>query len=102
MTSSVTRTASGNPKRPYDEVDLSSRAFWSTTMDEWEKSFAVLRRQRPVSWHSPFEDQLLDDPDDHGFWAIVTYDDLVEVTKRHERSCLTAKLATGSAWATQN
>ncbi len=84
MTESVTRTASGNPDRPYDDVDLSSRAFWSTTMDEREKSFAFLRENRPVTWHPPFEDQLLEDPDDHGFWAVVTYDDLVEVTKRHD------------------
>ncbi|OLT40039.1 cytochrome [Saccharomonospora sp. CUA-673] len=84
MTRNVTRTASGNPDRPYDEVDLSSRAFWSTTMHERDESFAVLRQHRPVTWHRPFEEQLLDDPDDHGFWAIVTYQDLVEVTQRHE------------------
>jgi cytochrome P450 len=80
----VTRNASGDPQRPYDEVDISSRAFWSTTADERERSFAVLREQRPFSWHPPFEDQLLDDPEDHGFWAVTTHDDVVEVTRRHE------------------
>ena len=84
MTRSVTRSASGHPDRPYDEVDLSSRAFWSVSMDEREESFAKLRARDTITWHPPFEDQLLDDPDDHGFWAITTYDDLVEVTKRHE------------------
>ncbi|GAA1388632.1 cytochrome P450 [Pseudonocardia kongjuensis] len=84
MTGHVTRTASGTPDRPYDEVDLSSRAFWSISMDEREKTFAVLRERGTITWHPPFEEQLLDDPDDHGFWAVTTYDDLVEVTKRHE------------------
>jgi cytochrome P450 len=81
---SATRNASGNPHRSYDEVDISSKAFWSATMDEREESFALLREHRPVSWHRPFEDQLVDDPEDHGFWAITTYDDVVEVTRRHE------------------
>jgi cytochrome P450 len=84
MPENTTRTASGNPDRPYDGEDISSRAFWSTTADEREKTFARLRERGTVTWHPPFEDSLLDDPDDHGFWAVTTYDDLVEVTKRHE------------------
>ena len=85
MTISGTRTASGNPDRAYDGADLSSQGFWSTTTaDEREETFALLRRERPVTWHRPFEDQLLDDPDDFGFWAVVTYADLKEVTRRHE------------------
>ncbi len=82
MTEHTTSTASGNPDRPHDEEDLSSRAFWSTTTDEREKTFARLRARDGITWHRPFEDSLLDDPDDHGFWAITRYDDLVEVTKR--------------------
>lgn len=81
-TEHTTKTSSGNPDRPYDGEDLSSRAFWSTTMDEREKTFARLRERDTITWHPPFEDQLLDDPEDHGFWAITTYDDLVDVTKR--------------------
>ena len=84
MPENTTRTASGNPDRPYDGEDISSRAFWPTTADEREKTFARLRERGTVTWHPPFEDSLLDDPDDHGFWAVTTYDDLVEVTKRHE------------------
>lgn len=84
MPESTTRTASGNPDRPYDGEDISSRAFWSTTADEREKTFARLRERGTVTWHPPFEDSLLDDPDDHGFWAVTTYDDLVEVTKRNQ------------------
>ena len=37
-----------------------------------------------MTWHPPFQEQLLEDPEDYGFWAVTRYDDLVEVTKRHE------------------
>ena len=84
MTQTVSSLASGTPDRPYDDVDVSSRAFWSTTTDERERSFAVLRERGTITWHPPFEGQLLEVPDDHGFWAVTTYDDLVEVTKRHD------------------
>jgi cytochrome P450 len=80
----LTTSASGNPDRPYDAVDLSTRAFWSTDMYERERSFAVLRERDTITWHPPFEDQLIDDPQDYGFWAVTKYDDLVEVTKRHD------------------
>ena len=83
MTQSATSFASGTPDRPYDDVDLSSKAFWSTSMDERERSFAVLRERGTITWHPPFEDQLLEVGDDYGFWAVTGYDDLVEVTKRH-------------------
>ena len=76
--------ASGNPDRPYDPADISSRAFWSTSMQEREKTFALLRAERPVSWHRPFDDQLMEDPQDYGFWAITRHADLIEVTKNHE------------------
>jgi cytochrome P450 len=79
-----TRLASGNPDRSYDEINLSTEAFWSTTMDEREKSFAVLRRERPISWQPPMEENLLPVEDDYGYWAITTHRHLVEVTKRHE------------------
>jgi cytochrome P450 len=79
----LTTHASGNPHRPYDEINLSSKAFWSTTMEEREKSFAVLRRKRPITWQPPLEDQLMPVEDDYGYWAIITHRHLVEVTKRH-------------------
>jgi cytochrome P450 len=76
--------ASGTPDRPYDEIDISSRRFWFSDMFEREKTFAKLRARDTITWHPPFEDQLIEDPRDYGFWAITKYDDLVEVTKRHQ------------------
>ncbi len=79
-------TAQVEPResRPYDPADLSSRAFWSRTAAEREETFAELRAERPVSWHPPVEEMLIEDPNDQGFWAVVRHADLVEVTKRHE------------------
>ena len=80
----MTAVAHSRESRPYDPADLSSRAFWSQTAVEREETFAVLRAERPVSWHQPVEEMLIEDPNDQGFWAVVRHADLVEVTKRHQ------------------
>ncbi|MCW2607013.1 MAG: cytochrome [Frankiales bacterium] len=80
----MTSTLPERAARPYDAADLSSNAFWATTADERERTFAALRRERPVSWHRPVENGLFEDPNDQGFWAVVTHRHLVEVTRRHE------------------
>jgi cytochrome P450 len=77
-------TGTSGSSRAYDAIDLSSRAFWSTTAAERERSFAVLRAERPVSWHPPVEDALMDDPDDHGYWAVTRRSDIVTVSRNNE------------------
>jgi cytochrome P450 len=67
--------------RPYDSVDLSSRAFWSTGAADREEDFAVLRAERPISWHPPVEDALMPDPNDHGYWAVTRHADIVTVSR---------------------
>lgn len=61
MTRHVTSTASGNADRPYDAEDLCSRAFWSTTMDEREKTFALAEPEPACQFrwrrHSPLPGQ---------------------------------------------
>ena len=82
----MTTTSPAVPRaeRPYDDADLSSLDFWSATAVERERTFAELRRDRPVTWHRPVANGLFEDPNDQGFWAVVRHADLVEVTKRHE------------------
>ncbi len=70
--------------RAYDPIDLSSRAFWSTTAADRERSFAVLRAERPVSWHPPVEDALMQDPDDPGYWAVTRRADIVAVSRNND------------------
>jgi cytochrome P450 len=70
--------------RPSDPIDLSSRRFWSTSSAEREKDFAVLRAQRPISWHPPVEDSMMPDPNDPGYWAVTRHSDIVTVSRNSE------------------
>lgn len=72
------------PERSYDPIDLSSRAFWATTAADREQSFAQLRAQRPVSWHKPVADALMEDPNDKGFWAVTRHADIVTISRDSE------------------
>ncbi|UMB71258.1 cytochrome P450 [Mycobacterium paraterrae] len=74
-------TATAATPRAYDPIDLSSRAFWSTSAQERDRSFAELRASRPVSWHPPVEDALMQDPDDPGYWAVTRRDDIVAISR---------------------
>ncbi|WIM89483.1 cytochrome P450 [Candidatus Mycobacterium wuenschmannii] len=74
-------TATAATPRPYDALDLSSRAFWSTSAAERDTSFAELRAARPVSWHPPVEDSLMADPNDTGYWAVTRRDDIVAISR---------------------
>jgi cytochrome P450 len=77
-------TAPTATPRAYDPVDLSSRAFWAGSAQEREASFAVLRAERPVSWHPPVEDATMEDPNDPGYWAITRRDDIADVSRNNE------------------
>ena len=79
----MTVMASGSA-RAYDTIDLSSRAFWSTTAADRERSFAELRAERPVSWHPPVEDALMPDPDDPGYWAVTRRADIAAVSRNND------------------
>lgn len=70
--------------RSYDPIDLSSRAFWSTSAADRERAFAVLRAERPVSWHPPVEDALMPDPADPGYWAVTRHADIVAVSRDNQ------------------
>ncbi|ORA77387.1 cytochrome P450 [Mycobacterium malmoense] len=84
MTVTAGMSGTDKPGRAYDAIDLSSRAFWSTTAAERERSFAVLRAERPVSWHPPVEDALMADPGDPGYWAVTRRADIVTVSRNNE------------------
>ena len=63
-----------------DEINLADAAFW--LRDDREGAFAKLRRERPVSWHEPPEDNA---PFvGRGFWALTRAADLLEVSRDTE------------------
>lgn len=69
-------------RRAFDPIDLSPLSFWASTAEQREQSFAVLRRERPVSWHRPPEGTLMPDDTSAGFWAVARRAEIVEVSTR--------------------
>ena len=67
--------------RPYDELNVSSDAFWEQDTEERDLIFRQLRQERPVSWQRPIETALHPQQNDRGFWAVVRHADIVEVSK---------------------
>jgi cytochrome P450 len=68
-----------------DEVDLSARAFWEQPAAERQAAFAVLRRERPISRQGPPESVLLEPEEGTGgYWAVVRYDDVQQVSRDPE------------------
>jgi cytochrome P450 len=65
-------------------VSLSHPDFWARSPAERESTFAVLRREAPVSWQPPTEGGLRllpPGPDDPGYWAVVRHEDVVTVSR---------------------
>ena len=71
------------------DIDLSDRAFWSTTPAEREQAFALLRRDRPVSCHRTPPSEFLPPEMDPGsdFWGVFRHADVVEVSRHPEIYC---------------
>jgi cytochrome P450 len=65
------------------DVDISSDAFWATSFEERDESFARLRREAPVSWHPPTEFPF--PHEEVGFWAVVRNDDINTVSRQTQR-----------------
>ena len=72
------------PPRTYDEIELSSEAFWAKSMRERDESFGTLRRERPVTWQPRAYGSLMPDLEDPGYWAVVCHQDIVAVSKAHD------------------
>ena len=81
-------TSTTKPLRPpYDEVSLSPLSFWRKSPEEREQDFAVLRRERLVSWHPPAEGSMMPPQDGSGFWAVTRHADIVAVSRDPETFC---------------
>ena len=70
--------------RAYDELNVSSDAFWEQDTEERDVIFRQLRQERPISWQRPIETALAPDPNDPGFWAVVRHADIVDVSKQND------------------
>jgi cytochrome P450 len=78
--------ATGQPARTYDPVSISPLSFWADTAEGREKSFKILRDERPVSWHRPIDGALMV-PEIDGVWAVTRHEDISYVSKNPELFC---------------
>jgi cytochrome P450 len=62
-----------------EDIRLADVTFWQLPESEREGAFAVLRRERPVSWHEEFEYPGV--PKGPGFWAVTRYDDVMTASR---------------------
>ena len=71
---------------PYDPVDVSTVEFWAQSFDARERSFKILRDERPVSWHRPMQGSMME-PEIDGVWVVTRHEDLSYVSKHPELFC---------------
>lgn len=64
------------------DIDISSATFWKRPFAERDGSFAKLRERGEITFHPPME--LPVPTDELGFWAVTTYEDLAEASKRND------------------
>ena len=78
------------PKLPasVDEIHLDQLEFWTAPPEEREGAFALLRRERPMSFHQEFEPPPeLPLPRGPGYWAVTRHADLVTASRRSDLFC---------------
>lgn len=78
----IPATSEGKPE--HYPVDISTKAFWNQTSEQREETFKVLRREQPVSWQRPVDDAVTPDPDDPGYWAVVSHADILKVSRDND------------------
>lgn len=83
----MTISSSERATRPaFDPVDISTVDFWAQSFDERERSFKVLRDERPVSWQRPLEGSMME-PEIDGVWVVTRHEDVCYVSKNPEIFC---------------
>ena len=92
----------GHPTRTYDPVSISPLSFWADTAADREKSFKILRDERPISWHRPIDGALMA-PEIDGVWAVTRHEDIslalyvFTASRRLARSLIDA-IPSGAPW----
>src|SRR5262245_8739111 len=78
------------PKLPasLDDVRFEDPLFWSRSVEEREGAFALLRRERPMSFHKEFEPPPeIPLPRGPGYWAVTRHADVVAASRRSDIFC---------------
>jgi cytochrome P450 len=78
------------PKLPakIEDIHLDQLEFWTAPPEEREGAFALLRRERPMSFHEEFEPPPeLPLPKGPGYWAVTRHADVVTASRRSDLFC---------------
>jgi cytochrome P450 len=70
-----------------DEINLSDVTFWARPLEEREGAFALLRKERPISFHEEPYIEGLPFPKGPGYWALTHHADILEVSRQPELFC---------------
>lgn len=79
--------------RAYDDISLSSMAFWARTWPERDAELEELRATRPVSWQAPTENSLAARGPGAGFWAVLDHADIQAVARDATTFCASEGVA---------
>lgn len=78
------------PKLPasVDEIHFDRLEFWTAPDEEREGAFALLRRERPMSFHQEFEPPPeVPLPRGPGYWAVTRHADVITASRRADLFC---------------
>ena len=78
------------PKLParVEDIRLDQLEFWTAPAEEREGAFALLRRERPMSFHEEFEPPPeMPLPRGPGYWAVTRHADVVTASRRSDLFC---------------
>jgi len=78
------------PKLPasVDDIHFDDPLFWSLPIEQREGAFALLRRERPMSFHQEFEPPPnFPLPRGPGYWAVTRHADVVTASRRADLFC---------------
>jgi cytochrome P450 len=68
-----------------DDIDLSDPLFWAQPEEEREGAFALLRRERPISFHEERDYGLF--PQGPGYWALSRHQDVLDASRQADLFC---------------
>ena len=70
------------------DADISARSFWAQDFETRDRVFARFRSDCPVSWHRPYESELMPpDGDTPGFWSVWRFEDIRMVSRNAKLFC---------------
>ncbi|MET0148318.1 MAG: cytochrome P450, partial [Acidimicrobiales bacterium] len=68
-----------------DEIDLSDPLFWALPEEQREGAFAILRQERPISFHEERDYGLF--PQGPGYWALTRHRDVLDASRQPDLFC---------------